>query len=186
MQRVLQLDVSGTPQAWVTMETAASHYASGTVAWEFGDSPLAVFRGGWNVPTGRQSEIVISPIIALRGKANRNLFETPGAVTKEKLLLRDRMTCAYCGEVFAAEDLEAEHIVPESRQGPYDWMNLVCADRWCNAKKGARTPQEAGMELLYLPYIPNRWEQFLLSGRNIRQDVHVWLASRLAKGSRLN
>ena len=42
------------------------------------------------------------------------------------------------------------------------------------------------MPLVYLPYVPSRFEDFLLEGRHIRADVHEWLASRLPKGSRLN
>ena len=30
---VLQLDIQGTPQAWISLENAASHVASGAVAW---------------------------------------------------------------------------------------------------------------------------------------------------------
>jgi hypothetical protein len=47
-------------------------------------------------------------------------------------------------------------------------------------------PASSGMKLVYLPYVPSRWEDFLLEGRNVRADVHDWLASRLPKGSRLN
>lgn len=55
----------------------------------------------------------------------------------------------------------------------------------CNLRKGSRTPEEAGMPLVYLPYVPSRFESFLLDGRRIRADVHEWLAARLPKGSRL-
>lgn len=41
------------------------------------------------------------------------------------------------------------------------------------------------MQLLYVPYVPSRFEDFLLQGRNIRADVHEWLASRLPPHSRL-
>ena len=54
----------------------------------------------------------------------------------------------------------------------------------CNGRKAARTPEEARMPLLYLPYVPSRYEDFLLAGRHIRADVHDWLAARLPKGSR--
>ena len=185
-QQVLQLDIQGTPQAWITLEDAALHYASGSVSWEQGVGPLAVLRGGWNVPSGRQSEIVIHPIIALRGSPLRNLFEVAPTVTKTKLLRRDRGTCAYCAAVFDDRDLQVEHIVPDSRGGRYSWMNLVAACSWCNARKGNRTPDEAGMPLVYMPYVPNRFEDFLLAGRNVRADVHEWLAARLTKGSRMN
>jgi hypothetical protein len=183
---VLQLDIQGTPQAWITPEQAVLHYATGSVAWEDGYEPLMIMRGGMNVATGRQSILSVSPIIALSGQAATNLFDVPPTVTKAKLLRRDRFTCAYCGEVHRESDLQVEHILPESRGGGYAWMNLVIADRWCNAKKANRTPDEAGMPLLFLPYVPNRFEDFLLASRNIRADVHEWLAARLPKHSRLN
>ena len=185
---VLQLDIQGTPQAWISLEQAATHYASGTVAWEDGREPLAVLRGGTSVATGRQSRLEIAPIVALRGASRINLFDCVPTVTKRGLLVRDRMCCAYCGNTFAERHLEAEHIIPESRGGAYSWLNLVAAcggPNGCNNRKGARTPAEAGMPLVYLPYVPNRFEAFLLQGRNIRADVHEWLASRLPKGSRL-
>lgn len=42
------------------------------------------------------------------------------------------------------------------------------------------------MPLLYLPYVPSRFESFLLEGRSIRADVHEWLRARLPKDSRLH
>ena len=184
--RVLQLDIQGTPQAWISIEHAASHYATGTVAWEEGEGPLRTLRGGWNAVVGRQSVMDIHPIIALSGASRVNLFDVTPAVSKDKLLRRDRMTCAYCGQHFSERDLQCEHILPESRGGAWSWMNLVTACAWCNGRKADRTPEEARMPLLYLPYVPSRFEDFLLAGRNIRADVHEWLAARLPKASRLN
>lgn len=183
---VLQLDIQGTPQAWIALEQAALHYATGSVAWADGEGPLAVLRGGWNSVTGRQSRIEVHPIIAVRGQSKVNLFDVPVGVTKDKLLRRDRYTCAYCGQAHDIRDLQAEHIVPESRGGAYSWMNLVTACAACNARKADRTPDEAGMPLVYLPYVPSRFEAFLLEGRRIRADVHDWLAARLPKHSRLH
>lgn len=184
-QHVLQLDIQGTPQRWVSLEQAALHYATDTIAWTDGQAPLATLRGGINVATGRQSLIEVHPIVALRGAPRINLFEVVPSVAKLKLFRRDRLTCAYCGQRFHERDLQCEHIVPESRGGGWTWMNLVTACGACNGAKAARTPEEAGMPLLYLPYVPSRFEDFLLEGRHIRADVHEWLASRLPKGSRL-
>jgi hypothetical protein len=183
---VLQLDIQGTPQAWIPLEQAALHYATDSVAWTGGEGPLAMLRGGWNAATGRQSQIEVHPIIAVRGHARINLFDVVPCLTKRKLLRRDRNTCAYCGSVLKDEALECEHVQPESRGGAWSWMNIVAACSGCNGRKGARTPEEAGMPLLYLPYVPNRYEAFLLEGRNIRADVHDWLSSRLPKHSRLH
>ena len=183
---VLQLDIQGTPQAWISIEQAASHYATGSVAWEEGEGPLRTLRGGWNAVIGRQSVMDIHPIIALSGASRVNLFDVTPSISKTKLLRRDRMTCAYCGQHFHERDLQCEHILPESRGGAWSWMNLVTACAWCNGRKADRTPEEARMPLMYLPYVPSRFEDFLLAGRNIRADVHDWLAARLPKASRLN
>ena len=183
---VLQLDIQGTPQAWISIEQAASHYATDSVAWEEGEGPLRTLRGGWNAVIGRQSVMDIHPIIALSGASRVNLFDVTPSISKIKLLRRDRMTCAYCGQSFHERDLQCEHILPESRGGAWSWMNLVTACAWCNGCKADRTPEEARMPLMYLPYVPSRFEDFLLAGRNIRADVHDWLAARLPKASRLN
>lgn len=182
---VLQLDIQGTPQAWISLEHAASHVAADALAWVEGDGPLATLRGGFNVARGRQSVIEVHPIIAMRGAARVNLFDVAPAFSKNKLFRRDRLTCAYCAQRFAERDLQCEHIVPESRGGRWTWMNLVTACGACNGRKAARTPEEARMPLVYLPYVPSRFEDFLLEGRHIRADVHDWLSARLPKGSRL-
>ena len=183
---VLQLDIQGTPQAWISLEHAAVHVATGSVAWVDGCGPLATLRGGFNVVRGRQSVIDVFPIMALRGASRVNLFDVVPAFSKLKLFRRDRMTCAYCGQRFHERELQCEHILPESRGGRWTWMNLVTACGPCNGRKADRTPEEAGMPLVYLPYVPSRFEAFLLEGRNIRADVHEWLAARLPKGSRLS
>ena len=183
---VLQLDIQGTPQAWISLEHAATHVCAGSVAWVDGDGALATLRGGFNVARGRQSVIDVFPIMALHGAPRVNLFDVVPAFAKNKLFRRDRMLCAYCGQRFKERDLQCEHIVPESRGGHWTWMNLVTACGLCNGRKADRTPEEAGMPLVYLPYMPSRFEDFLLEGRHIRADVHEWLAARLPKGSRLS
>ena len=182
---VLQLDIQGTPQAWISLEQAATLLATDSVAWVDGAGPLATLRGGFNAARGCQSRIEVHPIIALRGASRVNLHDTAPAFSKAKLLRRDRLTCAYCGQRFAERDLSCEHIVPQSRGGLWHWMNLVTACGPCNSRKADRTPEQARMPLLYLPYVPSRFEAFLLEGRHIRADVHAWLAARLPKGSRL-
>ncbi len=65
--QVLQLDVQGTPQAWISLNEATLAYATDSVAWTLGAEPLQVMRGGINAAHGRQSLISVHPIIALRG-----------------------------------------------------------------------------------------------------------------------
>ena len=61
--QVLQLDVQGTPQAWITLEQAALHYATHRIAWQLGEGPLAVLHGGFNVPRQQLSTLEVYPII---------------------------------------------------------------------------------------------------------------------------
>ncbi|KQY86236.1 MULTISPECIES: HNH endonuclease [Roseateles] len=186
MHDVLQLDITGLPQAWISVEQAACLVATDAVVWSAGDQPLAVMRGGVNTATGRQSVLAVPPIVALRGASRINLFDVVPTFGKGKLLKRDRHTCAYCGVVQDHRALTVDHIVPASRGGALSWMNTVAACRACNSRKAARTPDEARMPLLFAPFVPSRFEDFILKGRYIRADVHDWLAARLPKGSRLS
>lgn len=186
MHDVLQLDITGLPQAWISVEQAAVHVATRSVAWSLGDVPLAVLRGGTNVVTGEQSILEVPAILALRGSSRLNLFDITPGFNKAKVIRRDRQTCAYCGELHEARELTVDHIRPASRGGLLSWMNTVAACRACNARKADRTPEEARMPLLFTPYVPSRFEDFLLKGRRIRADVHEWLAARLPKESRLS
>ena len=42
-----------------------------------------------------------------------------------------------------------------ARGGRWSWTNLVSACAACNGRKADRTPEEAGMPLVYLPYVPS-------------------------------
>ena len=182
---VLQLDITGLPQAWISVEEAVGHLATDSVVWTVGEAPLAVLRGGTNSLTGLQSIVEVPPIIALRGASRINLFDLVPVFSKIKLLRRDRRTCAYCTELFDERELTVDHIVPESRGGRLTWMNTIAACRSCNSLKANRTPEEARMPLSFMPYVPSRHEDFLLKGRKVRVDVHEWLAAKLPRGSRL-
>lgn len=183
--QILQLDIQGVPQKWIPPEQAALHYATSSVVWTVGEACM-VLRGGQNAVSGQQSMMAIHPIIALDGAARVNLFDAVPSLSNYKLFRRDRMTCGYCGNLFPERGLTREHIAPVSRGGPDVWANVVSACRGCNGRKGARTPEEARMPLVYLPYVPSLHEDFILAGRNIRADVHDWLAARVPRHSRLH
>ena len=128
---VLQLDVSGRPQAWMTVKEAAVLYACDCVAWTLGD-PCHVMRGGMQRSTGLQSRIEVHSIIAVRGTIPSRAWRQTPALTNGKLFNRDRHVCAYCGGRYLAEELTREHIIPVSRRGLDTWMNCITACRSCN------------------------------------------------------
>lgn len=185
MQRqILALDMAGTPRKWVSAETAVIYYAKTLVAYEFGEAAL-VFRGGWQ-RSGRRSVVQVSNIIAVRGRELfAEDFDREPLLTNDKLFVRDRRVCAYCGGQFRTHELSREHVIPVSRGGRDTWMNLVTACRACNTRKGNRMPEEARMALHYLPYVPSRWEDFILVNRQILADQMQYLLAKVPVGSRL-
>ena len=180
---ILSLDVAGNPSKWIPIEKAAYYKAKGRVSWEIGDSSK-VLRGGTSATTGLQSKLDIKPIIAISGsKFHVKDFSDP-QFNRIQLIRRDKCICAYCGQQFKENELTLEHILPESRGGPTSWMNLVAACGPCNFRKNCRTPEEAKMPLLYLPYVPNRWEAFILGNRNILSDQMEFLLKGVSSQSR--
>jgi 5-methylcytosine-specific restriction endonuclease McrA len=182
---VLQLDISGRPQAWVSPREAAVLYATDAVAWTLGDA-FQVLRGGIQRVSGRQSRIALHPIIAVRGAVPTRAWRQAPALANPKLFSRDRHLCAYCGGQFEFDDLTREHIVPVSRGGVDSWMNCITACRGCNGRKGNRLPEEARMPLLYLPYVPSLHEDMILRGRRIVADQMEFLLASVPRSSRLH
>ncbi|HSI51641.1 MAG TPA: HNH endonuclease [Ideonella sp.] len=182
---VLQLDVSGRPQAWMTVREAAVLYASDAIAWTLGET-FQVLRGGTQRATGLQSRIAVHPIIAVRGSVPSRAWRLSPALTNPKLFARDRQFCAYCGRHFHFDELTREHIVPVSRGGQDTWMNCITACKSCNGHKGNRMPEEARMSLLYLPYVPSLHEDMILRGRRILVDQMEFLLASVPRSSRLH
>lgn len=182
--RVLKLSAHGLPQSWITLEEAVLEYAADDVRWTMGSS-VAVFHGGYNARTGQQSVIEVHSIIGTRGVPRINPHSLKPGLNNGKLFARDRNMCAYCGKTFQPENLTREHIVPICQNGQNTWMNLVTACRACNHRKGPRTPEQARMPLLYAPYVPSIWEDFILRNRRILADQMEFLRMHVPKTSRL-
>lgn len=182
---VLQLDISGRPQSWMTPREAAVLYASDAIAWTLGDA-FQVLRGGVQRATGLQSRIEVHPIVAVRGAIPSRAWRQSPALTNPKLFARDRQVCAYCGGRFQLDDLTREHIVPVSRGGLDTWMNCITACKACNGHKGSRLPEEARMSLLYMPYVPSLHEDMILRGRRIVSDQMDFLLASVPRSSRLH
>jgi hypothetical protein len=183
---ILALDVAGAPHRWINVRGAAHYYATNMVAWEVGANEF-LLRGGTQRSTGLRSLIRASSIIAIKGRdfMVRHFNHEP-SLTKEMLLARDRHVCAYCAQRFRFEQLDMEHIVPKSKGGANSWMNLVTACKACNNRKANRTPQDARMKLHYVPYVPNRYEAFILSNRKILGDQMEFLLQGVPKSSRMH
>ena len=183
---VLTLDTHGVPHRWITWQHACYYYAKNQVAWTLGECAFTVY-GGLNRSTGLRSEITASSIIAVKGKAMAmKSFNQVPPLNNRELFHRDRQICAYCGAMFPISKLTRDHVKPFSRGGKDTWMNVVTACRACNEKKSDLTPELSGMELLYLPYVPNRAEYLILTNRRILADQMEFLAQHVPAQSRLH
>ncbi len=181
--RVLSLDATGRILDWISWQDATCLYVRGAVAWTLGQPCLSI-HGGWNRTAGRQSLIELHPIVAARGHARLSSLDPAPALTNTALFARDGHLCMYCGEQFPRHALTRDHVLPLSRGGRDHWQNVVSSCLACNVRKGNRTPQQASMPLLAVPYRPSWVEHLILSNRNILADQMEFLRSHLPRRRR--
>ena len=74
--------------------------------------------------------------------------------------------------------------MPLSQGGRDLWETVVSACFHCNSRKGGRTPAQASMPLLAVPYRPSWIEHLILSNRNILADQMAFLKSQLPRNAR--
>lgn len=121
------------------------------------------------------------------------------APTRRNVLARDGWRCQYChaGPVDLADRppsarLTLDHVVPRSRalhgfvtlpwsgrRVPVSaWENLTTACGRCNARKGARLPEEAGLTLSRLPSRPRSADLLRTPQGPVPEAWRTWLPSR--------
>ena len=93
--------------------------------------------------------------------------------SRHNIYTRDNNTCQYCGQQLPRSELNLDHVVPRSRGGRTTWDNVVCCCVDCNVRKGARSPDQAGLKLLKIPTRP-RWTPTFRAGGN-RVRYREWL-----------
>lgn len=185
-KEVLVVDKSGNPKEWTGLEEeACRYYALGKVICDLG-SPIYTFHGGRN-SSGKPSEIVINSIIMVDGPILGKEFYTRETVFAERDILyaRDCYLCAYCGIQFKHHQLTIDHVTPRAHGGRHTWVNTVSACKSCNHGKADRTPEQAGMQLLYVPYAPNQQEKLLLDNHKVLYDQMEYLLGKIPKNSRV-
>ena len=136
--KVLQLNIAGQPQCWLTLERAATMTVNGQVAWSASPDEF-ILTGGTSRATGLRSKLKINSIIAVRGEINKHNSTSKIILTNRALFARDKNLCAYCGEVFKRYGLlSRDHVIPTSKGGKDEWTNVVTSCIPCNQKKANR------------------------------------------------
>ncbi len=183
-QQVLRTDASGMPLEWIDYQQAVRLYHGGQVAYTCG-TLLYRIRGGVSAFTGRQSVVEVNSIIATQG-TNRILqrgYIPP--LNNDTLFRRDGHLCLYCGKRFEVHDLSRDHVTPLSQRGSDTWVNVVTACKRCNNHKAGRTPEQPGMQLLAIPFLPTHAEYVYLKGHRVLADQMEFLQAHFPRSSPL-
>ena len=180
-QQVLRTDVAGMPLEWIGYQDAVRLITLQQVSYSLG-------RIVYRIHAGIQSVIDVSAIIASYGHhPHTQLFSdsyTP-PLSNKALFRRDQSLCLYCGVQFPNSLLSRDHVKPLSQGGLDSWANVVTACKRCNNHKAGRTPEQAGMELLAIPFTPTHAEYVYLQGRRILADQMEFLLAHFPRHSRL-
>ncbi|MDH3942234.1 MAG: HNH endonuclease [Xanthomonadales bacterium] len=175
------------PLEWIGYQDAVRLISLGQVSYSLGRIVYRI-HGGINSLTGTQSIVDVNAIIASYGRhPHTHLFSesyTP-PLSNKALFRRDQSLCLYCGDQFPNALLSRDHVNPLSQGGQDTWVNVVTACKRCNNHKAGRTPEQAGMELLAIPFTPTHAEYVYLQGRQILTDQMDFLLAHFPRNSRL-
>lgn len=175
------------PLEWISYQSAVRLYYLEQVAYSCG-CLLYRIRGGYNAATGQRSLIEVNSIVATDGSVQASMKGRPGytpPLNNATLFRRDDFLCLYCGERRRQSELSRDHVRPISRGGEDVWNNVVTACKHCNSYKGCRRPEEAGMQLLAVPFTPTHAEYVYLQGRRILADQMEFLRVHFPRRSPL-
>ena len=111
--------------------------------------------------------VVIRVLNIVKRSQRRDIF-----FSKKNILRRDNFTCQYCGGT--DNSLTVDHVLPKSRGGKSNWINVVVACKSCNLKKGNRTPSEKGMKLLTKPSKPSSFWPFFIIPNGPSSHLKIW------------
>jgi hypothetical protein len=186
-QQVLRTDVAGMPLEWIGYQDAVRLIALGQVSYSLGRT-LYRIHGGTNALSGIRSVVEVQAIIASHGRHPLTQLFSHGytpPLSNKALFRRDQSLCLYCGERFPNALLSRDHVKPLSQGGADSWRNVVTACKRCNNHKAGRTPEQAGMELLAIPFTPTHAEYVYLQGRRILADQMEFLLAHFPRNSQL-
>ena len=183
-QQILRVDVAGMPLDWINYQDAVRLYHADIVAYEAGTA-LFIIRGGINAVTGKRSVIEVNSVIATYGKNPHLDFDYIPPLNNDALFKRDGSLCLYCGGSFSRRHLSRDHVIPFKQGGKDTWNNVVAACKHCNNQKADRTPEQAGMKLLAIPFVPTHAEYIYLRARTILADQMEFLKAHFPRKSRL-
>jgi 5-methylcytosine-specific restriction endonuclease McrA len=74
-------------------------------------------------------------------------------VSRANVYLRDKFKCQYCGTSVTEKTATLDHVIPLSKGGKSNWLNLATACKPCNWRKSDKNIKPSKM-----PHRPDYWE----------------------------
>ncbi len=164
---ILSLDNHGVPHRWVSWQQACFYYAKNLVAWTMGERTFT-FHGGISRMTGERSSITATLDHRHQGQGAGGQGLPPGAAAQQPRAVPPRpphLRVLRRRVQLLAPDARPHHAAVARRARHLDERGhrLPPVQR----QKRNRMPEEAGIELLYAPYVPNKAEYLILTNRRI-------------------
>lgn len=125
-----------------------------------------IIKEGSHILRSEKITFKVPSIIRLLNYVKIKFFKV--VLTKKNILIRDNFKCVYC---LTNKNLTIDHLIPKSKGGKNDWLNLVTCCESCNKKKGDKTLEESNMIIHQRPYKPTYYT-FLRSYLN--KNVSDW------------
>lgn len=181
---ILQLNKAGMPHKWIDYEKAVYYICKDLVMWTAGTNEITI-TGGVNRISGKRSRLSVNSILAVNGDISNRAFKFDPAISNQILFRRDGNTCAYCGHVFTQKLLTRDHIIPRSRNGKNEWMNVVTTCKPCNNHKSDALLENLNMKLGFKPYVPTKHEYMMLKNFGLLDDQYDFLFQHIGANSRI-
>ncbi|MET0292273.1 MAG: HNH endonuclease [Steroidobacteraceae bacterium] len=176
------------PLEWIDYREAARLYTQDQVAYACGTHIFSLY-GGNNALSGKRTVLEVSSIIATighTGNPGNTRADYVPPLNNQTLFRRDAYLCMYCAQRFPNAELSRDHVRPFSQGGLDQWGNVVTACRRCNNAKAWRTPEQAGMQLIAVPFTPTYAEYIFLKGRRVLADQMEYLLAHFPRSSPLH
>jgi hypothetical protein len=184
--RLLSLDAHGRVLDWMSWQDATCLYVRGAVAWTLGDPCLSVPRR--DVPRERRAERARPASDRRRARPRQSARTRSDACIDQRRPVRARPALVPVLRAAIARDNISPATTSSRCRGRSATSGKTSSPPASTAirARAVRTPQQASMPLLAVPYRPSWIEHLILSNRNILADQMAFLKNHLPKRSRLS
>jgi 5-methylcytosine-specific restriction endonuclease McrA len=156
VSHVVVLNASYEPIGVVTVRRAVVH-----VIHERAVIVEAVPGETWRNASGREFPVPL--VVRLTKMVKIPFMYSELTFSRQAMFERDEYRCAYCGRRCSHDKATVDHVLPQAQGGLWTYRNCVTSCRECNGRKGNRTPERAGMPLLYQPRALYQRERLLIA-----------------------